>query len=288
MLLAWIDGQLVPAGEARVSAYDQGFRAGEGVFETFRAYGAHVFRLDAHLRRARSGAAELGFDPGPPQRLRDAVRTTAGANLAALDGADSALRLTATPGPIDSDSVFPGVLAGTPTVVVTSHRLRPDARSAAEGVTAVTVPWSRELPHVKAVSYLAASLARRTARQRGADEALLTDADQVLEGAASNVFAVTGRTLITPPPEAGLLAGVTREVVIDVAGRVGLEVREAALAVADLHAADEAVLTGTTREVLPLVAIDGELIGSGRPGPVAARLRDAYRDEVERERGAAD
>jgi branched-chain amino acid aminotransferase len=220
-LLAWVDGALVPAEQATVSAYDRGFRSGEGVFETFRAYGDHVFRLDAHLRRAIAGAGELGFSPGPHDELARAVRRTAEANLAAFDGADSVVRLTVSAGPIDPRSPFPGQPLGTPTVVVTSHALATAAGG--QGVRAVAVPLARELPHVKAVSYLVAVTARRRAREAGADEALLTDADgHVLEGSSTNVFAVRDGGLVTPPLDAGLLAGVTRSVVLEVAATLGL------------------------------------------------------------------
>lgn len=283
---AWVDGRLVPAEEAVVSVYDRGFRAGEGVFETFRAYGPHVFRLLAHLRRAASGAAFLGF-PVDVGRLAEAVTGTAVANLDEHDGADSVVRLTATPGRLDPRSPFPGRPVGGPTVVVTSHPLDLPEGLYRDGVSATAVPWARELPEVKAVSYLAATVARQRARREGADEALLTDhAGRVLEGSSSNVFAVVDGTLVTPPVSAGLLAGVTREVVLTVAASEGIPVAERQLTVAELAAADEALLTATTREVVPLVRFAGRPISDGRPGPVTRRLHAAYRDEVRRE--AAD
>jgi branched-chain amino acid aminotransferase len=284
-LLAWVDGRLVPAHAATVSAYDRGFRSGEGVFETFRAYGDHVFRLDAHLRRAMAGAAELGFATGPQGELARAVRRTAEANLPALDGADSALRLTVTAGAIDPDSAFPGTPTSEPTVVVTSHRLVLEPAPQRHGARAVAIPLSRELPHVKAVSYLVAVTAKRRARAEGADEALLTDLDgHVLEGASSNVFAVIGGALVTPPTDAGLLAGVTRAVVLEVAARAGIDIEERPLPLDALVAADEAFLTATTREVVPLVAVGEASVGTGRPGPVTAAVLTGYRAEVERER----
>lgn len=285
MLQAWVDGSLVPATDAAVSVYDRGFRSGEGVFETFRAYGRHVFRLDAHLDRATRGAEVLGFTLDH-DRLAEAVTATAAANLEVLDGEDSVVRLTATPGRLDPDTPFPGEPAGGPTVVVTSHRLVIDPRVHRDGVRAAVVTWSRELPDVKAVSYVAATVAREHARARGADEALLTDgAGCVLEGASSNVFAVVEGALVTPPTSAGLLAGVTRSVVIDAARAAGLTVVERALPLPQLAAADEAFLTATTREVLPLVEIDGSPVADGRPGPVTRRLHAAYRAEVAREAG---
>jgi branched-chain amino acid aminotransferase len=287
-LQAWVDGRLVPARTATISAYDRGFRSGEGVFETLRAYGDHVFRLDAHLRRAIAGATELGFSPGPHGELARAVRSTAETNLAALAGADSALRLTISAGTIDPESPFPGAAVAGPTVVVTSHRLTLDPGQHRHGVRALAVPLARELPHVKAVSYLVAVTARRRAKAEGADEALLTSPDgHVLEGASTNVFAVIDGRLVTPPTDAGLLAGVTRAVVLEVAARRQLPVEIRPLPLADLLAASEAFLTATTREVVPLVGVGDRAIGTGQPGPVTAAVLDGYRAEVERERAAS-
>jgi branched-chain amino acid aminotransferase len=286
-LLAWVDGHLIPADQATVSAYDRGFRGGEGVFETLRAYGDHPFRLQAHAKRAVAGAAELGFTL-ELDTLVQAVSTTASANLAALDGEDSVVRLTASAGPLDPDSPFPGAPVGRPTVVVTSHRLVLEPQLQAHGGTVATVALARELPHVKAVSYLVALTARRRARERGADEALLTTDDgRVLEAAAANVFAVVDGGLLTPPTREGLLAGVTRSVVLEVAATRGIPVEERPLLLDELLRADEAFLTATTREVVPLVGIDDQQVGDGTPGPVTKILQVAYREEVARERGEA-
>jgi D-alanine transaminase len=283
--VVWVDGALVPAGAAHVSVYDRGFRGGEGVFETMRAYGDHAFRLGAHVDRAVAGAEALGFTLDPSV-LRTAVATTAAANLPVVDGADSAVRLTTSAGPIDPDSLFPGTPEGRPTIVVTSHRLRPPRTG---GSSAVTVPLARDLPHVKAVSYLVALTARRRARERGADEALLTTGDgRVLEGASSNVFAVVDGRLVTPPLREGLLAGVTRSVVLEVAARRSLVVEERPLTIAELAGADEAFLTATTREVIPLTRLDDAPIGSGGPGELTAAIHAGYRDEVARERAAGE
>lgn len=279
-LQAWVDGSLVPVEVATVSVNDRGLRAGEGVFETMRAYDGHVFRLDAHLERLRGGATELDVDPPPARRLADAVRATVTANRPAL-GADAAVRLTLTAGRIDPATPIPGRPLGAPTVVVTSHPLAPPADAA----DAVTVSFARELAHLKALSYLVAVAARREARQRGADEALLTDAaGRPLEGSGSNLFAVVEGTLVTPPLEAGLLAGVTRAVVLELAADAGLDVAVRLLTAQELVGADEAFLTSSTRELVTLRSVDGRTIGTGDAGPVTDRLRAAYRDEVRRER----
>lgn len=280
MLQAYVGQGLVPVGEATVSVFDRGFRAGEGVFETFRVYGRHVFRLDAHLDRAHEGAAALGFDAGPRGRLRDACIVTARNNSPHL-GDDSVLRLTVTPGAIDPASPFPGTTSEGPTLVVTSHRLALPTGLHDQGVRALTVPWRRELPRVKTVSYVASALARRQAQAGGADEALFTDVRRglVLEGSASNLFAVVGGALVTPPA-AEVLGGVTRAVVLEAAAAAGIEVVERALGLEELLSSDEAFLTATTREVVPLVVVDGHTVGEGAPGPLTRRLHAAYRRAV--------
>lgn len=277
----WLGDGLVPVSAAQVSVFDRGFRYGEGVFESLRTYGTHAFRVAAHLDRAEAGAAVLGFRLPARDRLRRALVATAEANH---DGRDLGLRLTVTPGAIDPRSPFPGEPSGVPTVVVTASVLDIAPALYQRGIAAAVVPWAREIPHVKALSYLAATLARRQAHEQGADEALLTDArGWILEGSSSNVFAVIRGRVVTPPVDAGILPGVTRAVTIDVAEAQGLAVDETPLAVSDLVAADEAFITSSTREIVPLVRVSGRPIGQGRPGPITSALHEGYRSEVRRE-----
>jgi branched-subunit amino acid aminotransferase/4-amino-4-deoxychorismate lyase len=285
-LVTWVNGTLVPAPQAQVSAHDRAFRSGEGVFETLRAYGDHPFRLREHLARAVRGAADLGYALDADV-LGHAVLTTVRANLAPLGGADSAVRLTTSPGAIDPESPFPGAPTGQSTIVVASQSLAIDPSIYTRGVAAITVQLARKLPHVKSVSYLTALTARREARAAGVEEALLTGPDgRILEAAAANVAAVVDGALVTPPVSDGLLPGLTRQVVIDVAHTAGIEVVERTLTRDELLAAEEAMVTASTREVVPLVRVDGLPIGTGRPGPVTASLRAGYRAEVARERVA--
>ncbi len=281
---AWVNAGLVPLAQASVHVLDPGFRTGEGVFETMRAYEGHTFHLTEHLDRAATGAIRLGFEAPRQEDLARAVRATVTANRRVAP--DLAVRLTITPGPLDPSTPWPMSTMGRPTTVVTAHPLAVPAATYRDGVRAITVPWVRELADVKSVSHLAATMARRHARSRGADEALLTDRDgHVVEGAGSNVFVVVDGVLLTPPTDAGLLAGVTRATVLDLAPRVGVRVDETTLPLASLRGADEVLLTASTREVVPVVQVDDAVIGSGRPGPVAAQLLAAYRDAVEDERG---
>lgn len=279
---AWVDGHLVPLEQASVNVLDQGFRTGEGVFETLRAYAGHPFRLARHLDRAAAGATRLGFEIPPLDELAAAIHATIAANSAT--SADLAIRLTVTPGPLDPHAPWPMSSLNQPTVVVTAHPLSLSEALYEHGVRAVTVPWMRELADVKSVSYLTASMARRQARAFGADEALLCDAtEHVVEGASSNVFAVVGGRIVTPALGTGLLAGVTRATVLEVATAEGIPTAEAPLARTTLLGADEVFLTASTRELVPVVRIDDVPIGTGHPGPVTHRLLEAYRTCVGRE-----
>lgn len=283
-MTAWVDGELVPLERASVSVLDQGFRTGEGVFETMRAYGRHVFRLGPHLDRAATGAVRLGFEVPPQDQLAAAVQATVDANAEAAP--DLAVRLTVTPGPLDPYAPWPMSPLAQPTVVVTAHALRPSPAMYEHGVRAITVPWQRELADVKSVSHLSATMARRQARALGADEALLCDRDDhVAEGASSNVFAVSGARLLTPPLGPGLLAGVTRATVLELADELGVEVDRAPLPLAVLYAADEVFLTASTRELVPVVRVDETAVADGRPGALTRRLHAAYRDRVRDEAG---
>lgn len=283
-MTAWVDGELVPLERASVSVLDQGFRTGEGVFETMRAYGRHVFRLGPHLDRAATGAVRLGFEVPPQDQLAAAVQATVDANAEVAP--DLAVRLTVTPGPLDPYAPWPMSPLGQPTVVVTAHALRPSPAMYEHGVRAITVPWQRELADVKSVSHLSATMARRQARALGADEALLCDRDDhVAEGASSNVFAVSGARLLTPPLGPGLLAGVTRATVLELADELGVEVDRAPLPLAVLYAADEVFLTASTRELVPVVRVDETAVADGRPGALTRRLHAAYRDRVRDEAG---
>lgn len=282
---AWVGDRLVAVPDAQVSVFDRGFRSGEGVFETLRAYGTHPFRLGAHLDRAAEGAQVLGFDLPPRDVLMAAIMATVRANAGA---GDLALRLTVTPGLIDPWSPFPGKPLGGPTLVVTAQPLAYGEELYRVGVSAAVVPWTRQLPRIKSLSYLAAALARREARRAGAEEALLTDpAGLVLEGSHSNLFTVVGGRLITPPPDAGILPGVTRAVTLEVAAELGMPVLERPLPLAKLLESEEAFLTASTRELVPLVRVGGVPIGSGSPGPMTSTLHEGYRSEVRREMAAA-
>ncbi len=276
--LASIDGRLVPPGAARLSIFDRGFLYGDSIYEVFRTYRGHLFEAEAHLDRLERSGELIGLVlPVPRGLLLARIERT----LAASGNDESYVRLVITRG--EGEIGLDPALARNPHVVVIVRPLAPPPPDVyRDGVEACVVHVRRNLreavdPAAKTGNYLNSVLAVREARARGAHEALMLDANgRVTEGSSSNVFAVRAGGLATPPLD-GILEGVTRRVVLDLAGQLGLPAAETPLGPEDLFAADELFLTSTTREIVPLVRLDGRAIGSGRPGPVTRRLLAAFR-----------
>ena len=285
--MVYLNGRYVQAERAKVSAFDRGFSYGDGLFETLRAYSGWVFGLDRHLRRLGRGAAQIGlqFD-GDVERWRRVMSRLIRRN--GLTNADSSLRLTVTRGLDILGTLLPPEVPSSPTLFLVA---RPVEATIAErqqvGIGVVTIQWGDPFNPfgIKSLNYLYHMLAMVRAREQGAHEALFVASDgSVVEGATSNVFSVANGVLTTPPEDSGFLPGITREVVIELARKEGLDVREAPLALDELLAADEAVLTGSVKEVMPLIAINERRIGSGSPGPITRLLQQRYREAVEEER----
>ncbi len=276
----WLNGRLLPAADAALGVAERGFLLGDGLFETMRAYGGRVFRLDAHLARLARGAERTGIPL--PSGLRDAVLKTLHSN----DLGEAAIRLTLSRGPA-GHGLEPAGEAVPATVLITVRPYRADPALYELGLRAVTAAGRldarRATAGLKQTGYLEAILALRQARAAGADEALFLDTDgHVAEASASNVFALIGGALWTPPLSCGALPGITRATVIDLAPGLGLEVREEPLPPSALAGAAEAFLTSSLREIVPLVALDGMPIGAAGstsgsgPGPAEdAQLADA-------------
>jgi branched-chain amino acid aminotransferase len=281
---ASVNGEITPAEQARVSVLDNGFTFGDGVYETLRTYGARPFHLDRHLARLRRSARRLAIplpdgDGGLTQDLDALLRKAA--------NSESYIRIIVTRGTGDVSYRFERVKG--PTVVMLVKPFEPFAESHyVEGVPVILSSVRRNHPRaldpaIKSCNLLNNILAVQEAQAKGALEPiLLNDIGEVAEGASSNVFLVKDGTLMTPPLDAGLLPGVTRQIVLELAGGLPIPAREELIAVKDLLAADEVFLTSTVREVLPIATIDGAAVGAGRPGPVTLRLLHAFRDYAPR------
>ena len=264
----WLNGRLVDEADAAISPQDRGLLLGDGVFETLRTYDRRLVTLDEHLERLASGARVLGIEVDC-----DLLGSGARELVASAEGDDLRVRITVTSGP------GPAGLRrgpGSGTRLITATPLSPWPETA----TAVVAPWAHDehspLAGVKTTSRADTVLAMVHARENGADEALFfNQAGHLCEATTANVFAVRDGTVTTPPLSAGCLPGITREQVLRLCNEHRIEALEAELSRAEVDLADEMFLTSSTREIQPLVAIDGREIGNGRAGPVTARLKEA-------------
>ncbi len=276
--VASIDGVIHAPDDARVSVYDRGFLYGDSVFETLRTYGGEPFALADHLARLARSAAMIGITM--PITAADLAIEVRLAVRAARDD-ESYVRVTITRG-TGALGLDPGLARDPLRVILVEPFTPPPAALYRDGVRAVTTRLDRPAdaaPGAKITNYLASLLALQIAKAAGAHEALLLDArGEVIEGTTSNVFLVQGGVLVTPPEDAGLLAGITRAQVLDIAGELGIPVRFATFAPA--IAAQEAFLTSSLRELMPLVQIDANVLGDARPGPVTRAVHTAFRRRV--------
>jgi branched-chain amino acid aminotransferase len=283
-VFASVNGNVVPAEQARVSVLDNGFTFGDAVYETLRTYAGRPFHLDRHLERLRASAARLGFaapfgDEVFARRLDEL--------LARAGNEESYIRVILTRGEGDISYRFDRVKGPTLVMVVKPFEPPPE-RDYVEGIPVVIASVRRNHPRaldpaIKSNNLLNNILAVREGQAQGAAEAiLLNDLGEVAEGASSNVFVVKSGRAATPPLEAGILSGITRRLILDLCRELGVPAREETLLVADLFAADEVFITSTTKEAEPVRTIDGKPVASGRPGPVHRRILQAYREYARR------
>ncbi len=276
----WIDGKVVEGGsrEARISVTDHGLLYGDGLFEGLRIYGGRVFRLTDHLARIGTAARAIGLTiPGGGRALERAIFETARAH-----GSDEAyVRLIVTRGEgelgVDPTSCHdPQIIC-----IVDDIRLYSEEKQRL-GLDLLTSSLRRPAadaldPRVKSLNYLNNVLAKREARLRGADEALLLNAaGMVAEAAVANLFTVKNGQLTTPPATDGALEGITRASVLELASELGLPAREATLGRFDLLAADEVFLTGSGARIIAVATLDGQPIGTPGEHPVTDRLWQAF------------
>ena len=285
-MLIWLNGRWCAARDARVSALDRGLLHGDGVYDTWRTYQGAPFQVAAHVRRLAAAARVLDLPPpGPAAAWERRTRLL----VARSRLPDAAVRLTLTRGSA-GDGLLPerGV---RPTLLLTARPLPPDlGRRQARGIAVVLLPFPRDAAPpwggLKLVGHASAVVGRRLAARRGAAEGLYVTRDgHVTEATTANLFLVEGRRLVTPPLGAGVLPGVTRSLVLTLARRAGLQVREEPVPVARLERAGEILLTASTIEIVPVVRLDGRRVASGVPGPVTRLLQARYAERVAAARG---
>jgi 4-amino-4-deoxychorismate lyase len=262
-------------GRPALDPLDLALVRGEAVFEAMRVYGGRPFRLGAHLARLAASAAAI--DLPLPAGLED----LAGRAVAAAGGGDAVLRLICTKGPEGSGGGPAAFAICTDIPASFEEERRRGLRlvlltTATDPLVRAASPWL--LPGVKTISYAVNMAAQREARARGADDAVLVGlGGELLEAPTANLWWRIGDTLHTPSLELGILAGITRAVLCDLAPGLNLKVLDGVFTAEALAAADEAFLSSSTREIMPVVQVDGAPIASGRPGPTAATLQSALR-----------
>jgi branched-chain amino acid aminotransferase len=280
----WINGKLYDKADAKISVYDHGLLYGDGVFEGIRIYGGKVFRLQEHVDRLYDSARSIWLEiPMPREQMIAAVESTVQAN----SKHDGYIRLIVTRG-VGSLGLDPRKCSEPQIIIIVDDiALYPPELydSGLEIVTAATIRAHPNTvnPRIKSLNYLNNILAKIEAVRAGCQEAIMLNHNgELAECTGDNIFLVKRGVVMTPPIHAGILEGITRNAVMELARAAKLEVREPSLTRHDVYAADECFLTGTAAEVIPVVKCDGRAIGTGKPGPITGMLRERFQDLIRR------
>jgi branched-chain amino acid aminotransferase len=283
-----VNGRVSDQEHAVISVFDHGFLYGEGVYETLRTYNGQPFLLDRHMRRLRKSAGMLSLSvPLTDAEIDARFRETMGAaGLGDGPGRDAYIRILVTRG-IGELTYDPAATPHPSIIVIVKPHVDPSREVFERGVTVALVPIVRNHPGsvnplIKSNNLLNNALAMQEAFRRGGYEGVMRNyRGELAECTQSNLFIVKNGAVLTPPIDAGLLAGITREFLFEIGAEAHIPVREAVLHDADLFGADEAFLTSTTREVVPIVRVDDRTIGLGKPGPVTHALLEGFRRKAE-------
>lgn len=283
-----VNGRVSDQEQASISVFDHGFLYGEGVYETLRTYNGQPFLFERHMRRLRKSAGMLALDvpledAAIDARFRDTMRI---AGLGGGRGDEAYIRILVTRG-IGELTYDPAATPTPSVVVIVKPNVTPPLEVFERGVRVSLVPIVRNHPGsvnplIKSNNLLNNALAMQEAFRRGGFEGVMRNyKGELAECTQSNLFIVKDGAALTPPIDAGLLPGITREFLFEVGRDAGIPVREAVLKDGDLFGADESFLTSTTRELVPIVQVDDRTIGSGKPGPVTRALLDGYRRKAQ-------
>ena len=289
MAVVNVNGRIADEAHAVISVFDHGFLFGEGIYETLRTYNGEPFLFDRHMRRLRRSAGMLHL----PLTLSDQQiggrfdETMRAAGLGPAGGGEAYIRLLVTRG-VGDLTYDPAATPEPSFVVIVKPHADVEEAVYERGVKVALVSIIRNHPDtvnplIKSNNLLNCALAMQEAVRRGAFEGLMRNyRGELAEFSTANLFVVKNGAVLTPPLEAGLLPGITREFLFEVGAEAGIPVREQALCDPDLFGADEAFLTSTTREIVPIVTVDDRTIASGRPGPVTQALLQRFREMAQR------
>lgn len=273
-MIAYFNGRYLPKNEIVISPEDRGFLFADGLYEVIRSYSGKLFRPKDHLERLSAGAGALQFNQTDFGFLEEVCYRLIQENR--LTQGDAVIYMQVTRGVAPRSHAFPP--AGTPlTVYAAAKPFEPHHEESENGIRTILIPdqrWAR--CDIKTVGLLANSLAHQRARNSGCTEGFFVRDGAVMEGTHSNVMAVFGGRLITPPKTNYILAGITRGYVLELCREISIPFTEAPLFEAEIRNADELMIVGTTVEVTPVIAVDNAVIGSGRPGPVTRKLQERF------------
>ncbi len=279
--IAYVNGKWLPLSLATVSVEDRGFQFGDGAYELIRTYRKNIFHLEEHLKRLDESLKTIGISI---RYTPDALAEMIHAGVKKSRYPDVKIYIQVTRGVAPRFHPFPKRVQ--PTLVMTFRKCDPVPKAILDkGISVISVEdirWDR--CHVKSLNLLPNVMAREQAVQAGAYEALFARDGWVWEGAGSNLFAVFGKKVVTPPKGPYLLSGITREIVLrlgqELKRSAGLSIREQKVSLRALYHADELFLTGTTVEIVPVVRLDGKKIGTGKPGKITRLLHEAFQKEI--------
>jgi len=277
-LKIYINGTFYDKEDAKISVYDHGLLYGDGVFEGMRSYGGKVFRLDDHLERLWFSAKAIWLEiPSTNQQMADAVNET----LAKNKIQDGYIRLVVTRG-AGTLGLDPNKTSDPQVIIIADKIVLYPDELYENGLEIITVSTQRNhpaalSPRIKSLNYLNNILAKIEGLQAGCIEALmLNHKGEIAECTGDNIFLIRGQRIYTPPTDAGILEGITRKAVIDLAEEMGNPVHQVALTRHDVYIADECFLTGSAAEVIPVVKVDSRQIGTGKPGPITHELKQRF------------
>ncbi|MCB2426081.1 D-amino-acid transaminase [Methylophaga pinxianii] len=280
MPTVYLNGEFLPADEAKVSVYDRGYLLGDGVYEVIPVYAGKTFLLARHLQRLQNSLDGVRIEnPYSDEQWTQLIEDL----IARNNSGDQSLYLQVTRGVAPRDHIFPiGVAAS---VFIMSNPLHPVAEGwKSEGIKAITtadIRWMR--CDIKAITLLANSLMKQLAQDAGAQEALLIRDNYLTEGSASNAYAVVDGVIFTAPKDEKVLPGITRDLIIELAAQADIPLHERAVSESTLRNADEIWISSSTKEVVPVTLLDGEIVGSGKPGPIWQQMHalfQQYKQEV--------
>ncbi|WP_417549258.1 D-amino-acid transaminase, partial [Methylophaga sp.] len=265
MPTVYLNGEFLPADKAKVSVYDRGYLLGDGVYEVIPVYAGKAFLLSRHLQRLQNSLDGVRIEnPHSDEQWIQIIDEL----IANNNGGDQSLYLQVTRGVAPRDHIFP--IGVAPSVFMMSNPLQPVAESwKTEGIKAITtadIRWMR--CDIKAITLLANSLMKQLAQDAGAQEALLIRDNYLTEGSASNAYAVIDGVIFTAPKDEKVLPGITRDLIIELAAQADMPMHERAVSESALRNADEIWISSSTKEVVPVTLLDGEIVGSGKPGPI--------------------